>query len=528
MTAVPPPAPAPQGSQQGSQAPQTAVAVVSDPPPALLKLPLGSRFEGRVLSQTAGGAAPGSARIGTDAGTLDVRTPAPLAKGTAVALVLKALTPRVQVRIAALARPAPDSALRPLADGAPRPLADATIPAGRSTPTLQPSSPTPDRGLSAIAVGTRLTATLARPAPWISGATDPAASNTLSAKPAAAVAPTTLPAGSQLTLRIVAVQPPTAATPAAEAASFEPTALAAGRVLRGVVIGATPAGQPILRTAAGVLTLATAAATAAAASPRGTALTVEITGAPNSPTAPPPATPAGVPTPAPGAPVSGADVLDLSRWPALAEAVETLRAADPAAARQLVEAVLPRPDARLTTAILFFLSALRGGDLRGWLGDGAARGLNRTRPDLSTRLTDDFRVLARAADEPASNDWRVTQVPLFTGAEIEWIRLWTRRHDDPAGDDEDNPRRRDQRFVVDVSLSRLGRLQLDGLVRDAGRRLDLIVRSASPLPPAIRDHIRGLFADAGALTGLNGGVGFQAAPPNFVDVTAEPSAGVVV
>ena len=528
MTAVPPPAPAPQGSQQGSQAPQTAVAVVSDPPPALLKLPLGSRFEGRVLSQTAGGAAPGSARIGTDAGTLDVRTPAPLAKGTAVALVLKALTPRVQVRIAALARPAPDSAPRALADGAPRPLADATIPAGRSTPTLQPSSPTPDRGLSAIAVGTRLTATLARPAPWISGATDPAASNTLSAKPAAAVAPTTLPAGSQLTLRIVAVQPPTAATPAAEAASFEPTALAAGRVLRGVVIGATPAGQPILRTAAGVLTLATAAATAAATLPRGTALTVEITGAPNSPTAPPPATPAVAPgIPLPG-PLPGEDILGSTRWPALAEAVETLRAADPAAARQLVEAVLPRPDARLTTAILFFLSALRGGDLRGWLGDGAARSLNRTRPDLSTRLTDDFRVLARAADEPASNDWRVTQVPLFTGAEIEWIRLWTRRHDDPAGDDEDNPRRRDQRFVVDVSLSRLGRLQLDGLVRDAGRRLDLIVRSASPLPPAIRDHIRGLFADAGALTGLNGGVGFQAAPPNFVDVTAEPSAGVVV
>jgi hypothetical protein len=382
---------------------------------------------------------------------------------------------------------------------------------------LQPPSPAPDRGLPAIAVGTRLTATLARPAPWISGATDPAAAATLSGKPAAAAAPTTLPSGSQLTLRIVAVQPAMVAPPAGEAASFEPTALAAGRTLRGTVIGATPNGQPILRTAAGVLTLATAAATL----PRGTALTVEIAGAPTLPPAPPLAAPAV----APGIPLPGEDILGFSRWPALAEAVEALRAADPAAARQLAEAVLPRPDARLTTAVLFFLSALRGGDVRGWLGDGLARSLNRTRPDLSTRLADDFRVLARAADEPASNDWRVTQVPLFTGAEIELIRLWTRRHDDPADDDDDNPQRQDQRFVVDVSLSRLGRLQLDGLVRDAGRRLDLIVRSASPLPPAIRNHIRGLFADAGALTGLNGGVGFQAAPPNFVDVAAEPSAG---
>jgi hypothetical protein len=317
------------------------------------------------------------------------------------------------------------------------------------------------------------------------------------------------------------VQPPTVAPPAAAAASFEPTALAAGRSLPGTVIGATPAGQPILRTAAGVLTLATTAATL----PRGTVLTVEITGAPNLPPAPPSAAPSGVVSPVSGFPLAGEDVLGASRWPALAEAVEALHATDPAAARQLVEAILPRPDARLTTAVLFFLSALRGGDVRGWLGDGTVRALDRTRPDLSTRLGDDFRVLTRAADEPAANDWRVTQVPLFTGAEIEMIRLWTRRHDDPAADDDDTPQRQDKRFVVDVSLSRLGRLQLDGLVRDAGRRLDLIVRSASPLPAAMRNHIRGLFKDTGGFTGLTGGVGFQAAPANFVDVAAEPAAG---
>jgi hypothetical protein len=500
MTAVPPPAPSPQGSQQS---PQIPVAVVSDPPSALLKLPIGSRLEGLVLSRAAGGAAAGSARIGTDAGTLDVQTPLPLAKGTALALVLRALTPRVQVQIVAVGRPP--------ADAAPQPVPEAAT----------------DQRLPAIAVGTRLTATLARPAPWISGAipqpatAQPAPPLPATAQPPTPGPPSTLPAGSQLTLRIVAVQPTTAAPPATAAASFEPTALAAGRSLQGTVIGATPAGQPILRTAAGVLTLATTAATL----PRGTVLTVEITGAPNLPPTPPSAAPAGVASPVPGIPLPGEDVLGSPRWPALAEAVEALHAADPAAARQLVEAVLPRPDARLSTAVLFFLSALRGGDLRGWLGDGTVRALNRTRPDLSTRLGDDFRVLTRAADEPPANDWRVTQVPLFTGAEIEMIRLWTRRHDDPADDDDDNPQRRDQRFVVDVSLSRLGRLQFDGLVRGAGHRLDLIVRSESPLPGAMRDHIRGLFADTGAFTGLTGGVGFQAAPANFVDVATEPAAG---
>jgi hypothetical protein len=260
-------------------------------------------------------------------------------------------------------------------------------------------------------------------------------------------------------------------------------------------------------------------------------LTVEIAGAPPLPPAPA----SGMPPPVAGVPSFAApliaatllaeDVLGSTGWPALTEAVEALAAADPTAARHLIAALLPRLDARLATTVLFFLSALRGGDVRGWLGDAAVRALNRTRPDLSTRLGDDFRKLGRAADEPVSTDWRITPVPLFTGAEIELIRLWTRRHDDPAGDDDDNRRSQDQRFVVDVSLSRLGRLQLDGLVRDAGRRLDLIVRTESPLAPAMRDHIRGLFGDTGALTGLTGGVGFQAAPPNFVDVAAEPPAG---
>lgn len=500
MTAVPPPAPPPQGSQQS---PQTPVAVVSDPPPALLKLPLGSRLEGLVLAL----AARGSAQIRTEVGTLDVRTPVPLAKGAALALVLRTLTPKVQLQIADAGKPSPNSAPQPLPEAA------------------------TDQKLPAIAVGTRLIATLARPAPWISGAIpqpatpqpvppQPVSPQPATTQPPIPGPPSTLPAGSQLTLRIVAVQPTTVAPSATAAASFEPTALAAGRSLQGTVIGATPAGQPILRTAAGVLTLATTAATL----PRGTVLTVEIAGAPNLPPASPSAAPAGVAAPAPGVPLPGEDVLGSPRWPALTEAVEALHAADPAAARQLVEAVLPRPDARLTTAVLFFLSALRGGDLRGWLGDGTVRALNRTRPDLSPRLGDDFRAVARAADEPAGNDWRITQVPLFTGAEIEMIRLWTRRHDDPA-DDDDSPQRRDQRFVVDVSLTRLGRLQLDGLVRDAGRRLDLIVRSESPLPGAMRDHIRGLFADTGAFTGLTGGVGFQAAPPNFVDIATEPAAG---
>ena len=506
MTSVPPSTPLLQGPLQ---APQTPVAVVPDPPEALLKLAPGSRIEGLVLAQ----AARGSAQVRTDAGTLDLRTSIPLAKGAVLALVLKAVTPQVQVQIAAVGRASPDSVAPPPADAGP----------GFGRATLSPQSVLPGTTIepAGFAVGTRLIATLSRPALSISGIvgqlTSPAGPSELAAE-----APSILPSGSRFVLRVVAVQPATTVTHIALAASIEPSALTAGQTLNATAIGTNSTGQTILRTAVGVLTLATAAAL-----PRGTVLTVEIAGAPRMPLA----TPAGAPPPKPSIPLFGEGGLRWSRWPALAEMLEALHAADPAAARQLIEAVVPRPDSRLVTAVLFFLSALRGGDVRGWLGDAVARGLDRVRPDLSARLADDFRQLARAADEPVSRDWRVTHVPLFTGTEIEMIRLWTRHHGDST-DDGDTRQRLDQRFVVDVSLSRLGRLQLDGLVRDSGRGLDLIVRSEYSLPPTMRDHIRTLFADTNAVIGLTGGIGFQATPPDFVDVIAEPFSvhhdGVVV
>ena len=321
----------------------------------------------------------------------------------------------------------------------------------------------------------------------------------------------TLPTGTQLPLRVVAVQLPN--QPAAPTPAPTPgTAVAAGQVLHGTVSGATTTGQPIVTTPNATLALANAVPL-----PAGTRVTVEVTGSPTPP-------PQSAPT------LGAREGLFLTReWPALREAVETLQQADPAAARQLTGSVLPRADAQLAANILIFLGALRGGDVRAWLGDGPLRAIQRLRPEVAGRLQDDFRQLGRMADEPISGDWRAALIPFAGGADIQQVRLLLRRNrDDEDGEGGDSG----TRFVVDLELSRLGRLQLDGLSRQRGRRLDLIVRSAEPLPGRMRDDIRGIFRDAVGLTGLDGGVTFQARPPNFVDVTpgddAEDRVGVVV
>jgi hypothetical protein len=104
------------------------------------------------------------------------------------------------------------------------------------------------------------------------------------------------------------------------------------------------------------------------------------------------------------------------------------------------------------------------------------------------------------------------------GAEIQQIRLLLRQNEEEPNEEATS----DTRFVVDVDLSRLGRLQLDGLVRDKGKSLDLIVRSDAHLADTIQNDIRTIFLEAADSTGLKGGVNFQAAPADFIEIS-DPS-----
>jgi hypothetical protein len=120
------------------------------------------------------------------------------------------------------------------------------------------------------------------------------------------------------------------------------------------------------------------------------------------------------------------------------------------------------------------------------------------------------------AREPAVGDWRTVLIPFFNGSDIEQIRLHLRPYGDEENQDDD--RKKGVRFVFDMNLSRLGHMQLDGLVHGGNQRLDLMVRSQAPLPASAQNDIRAIFEEANELTGMNGGLDFQAAPPNFVEI----------
>lgn len=66
-----------------------------------------------------------------------------------------------------------------------------------------------------------------------------------------------------------------------------------------------------------------------------------------------------------------------------------------------------------------------------------------------------------------------------------------------------------RRFVISVRLTRLGALELDGLMSDGGDRFDLIVRSEAVLPPPVRAGVRHMFETALDILSARGGLAFE-------------------
>jgi len=323
--------------------------------------------------------------------------------------------------------------------------------------------------------------------------------------------------------------------------------LTAGSILEGVVLNQDVRGLTQLRTEHGTIAFRTQLAL-----PKGTQLVLQeqttgsqiqvgilgmrapagesIAGSrPAGGSIPAPASAAAPPT-GPG-PVQGAGLHAAAnlagQWPSLEAALAALTAAGSPAA-QALQSVIPQPNANVAPALLFFIAALTRGDVRSWLGSEVGRALTTAgRRDIADRLTEDFNLLSRVAADSARGDWRAFLLPFNDGGHVSQVHFFLRR--DRSGGKRPGDAEPLGRFVFEVDLSRLGRLQLDGLA--GPRRFDLMVRSLAPLPEEIRAEIRAIFATARADARLEGDIAFQAVSAFAIaplDAALGPDAGMVV
>jgi len=189
-------------------------------------------------------------------------------------------------------------------------------------------------------------------------------------------------------------------------------------------------------------------------------------------------------------------------WPALEEALGILGQIAPELAARLRMTLTPASGAQLAGSLLFLLSGLYGGD---WPGAGLGAALAAgNHAKLAERLADDAEELRRLGTDAATGDWRVLTLPLLAGTMVLPLRLFLRRSK-PGAQPETAAR-----FAIEVELSRLGPLQLDGMLR--GLHLILVVRSHRSLPAGLRDTIAAIYRRVLGEWNLTGDISFAAAP----------------
>ena len=258
-------------------------------------------------------------------------------------------------------------------------------------------------------------------------------------------------------------------------------------VISGVVVATTPSGQPILNTPLGMMAVETLV-------PLKTGFSLQLEVDPKK-----------ISTPISSSPATRFEAISQSKeWFNLGDAILKINLVDPQVSQNLVNNIIPQPNSQLTSNILFFINALKGGDVKSWIGSNAASLLSRIQPQLLTQLNEDFAVLARANMDPQPSEWRTAIIPFFTAMGLDQFQLHTRTQSSQKKKMDTS-----SRFIIDISLSRIGRLQLDGFLRKKRKRLDLIVRAQQALPREMHAEISKIYRSFLETSKISGQITFH-------------------
>lgn len=497
MTAIAPSSPLASPTPVGSgPLAAAAPAGITNLPPGLANLTAGAILNGAVVGRDG----QGHVLVQTPNGMLSLATALPLPQGSTLSLQVQTMGAQIQMvvlsinqqpqqpgarNVVTVATPPPSNAASP---AAPVPLADepaVTVTTGRvftatvveSNPPVNvpasPDSPPPP------ALPARVSAAMLDAQPVLA---------TLLGRPPREAGDTTLQKGSRLTVSIATFD----TDPASDAKALMKTAAEmrpGARLIPGIVVEPDASGMPQLATPIGTLSLSTKIPL-----PPEARVILEAVGDVELP--PPVQDDGDAPSVAQG-----------RGWPALDDALAALSRDDPAVSKRTTEQVLPKAGADMAPALVAAVTALKTGDVRALLGDHLLKALDLAgHHDIAVRLAADFQQLTGVIADPSGGDWRSYLIPVHDGANVQFLRFLVRRKRRNAArvDEGDST----TRFIVEVDMSRLGALQLDGLVKP--KKFDLIIRSRKALEPGMRRDIAKVFNDSLAASGHRGALSFQA------------------
>ncbi|HVI52164.1 MAG TPA: hypothetical protein VM661_13200 [Candidatus Sulfotelmatobacter sp.] len=278
-----------------------------------------------------------------------------------------------------------------------------------------------------------------------------------------------------------------------------PQASVAGLVLQGTVPDTSRPASPQIQTPVGLLALQ-----AQVDLSPGDKVVVQLVSEP----APPEATPQPDP--------------DGAR-PPLRKGLDLIRAALPQLAEQ-IERQLPSLDhasghSRLAFQLLALTTAVRSGKAEPLVAAEPAAGepslLSALAPHhgLVQGLEQELASLRQTVTLPGSgvDQWQAYVLPFLVEGKPQELRLVVR--DKPQNEAEAR-RREDEgtRFLIDLDMTNLGAVQLDGLVKGRAKRFDLIIRTHVALSESLRMGIADVFVTTLDGFGMTGRTSFQTVP----------------
>ena len=229
--------------------------------------------------------------------------------------------------------------------------------------------------------------------------------------------------------------------------------------------------------------------------------------------------------PLPATPPTAFELLTGYRWPVFDEFMDLENMQFPnSPSTQALANILPNPaqPGRISAAALLFIAAAKAGDLNAWLGEKNIDSLRRGgKADFIARMSREFAGLSKMSSEPVTPEWRGMSVPMYSESQIDKIHLYYRHSD--HGDDRDQEQAqkgKGTRFIMDLNLSHMGPVQLDGYSR--GKQLDLAVRTQQPFGAGARYEMTQRYIKALEAIGYEGALVFQSQPEKFVKIAIRP------
>ncbi|OUR75773.1 hypothetical protein A9Q83_16740 [Alphaproteobacteria bacterium 46_93_T64] len=206
----------------------------------------------------------------------------------------------------------------------------------------------------------------------------------------------------------------------------------------------------------------------------------------------------------------------MTEWHNLSAMLNAIAADNPELAASVLNSRIPSPSNQLGASLLFFLSALNGGNVNKWLGQGVQASLEKLgKGDLFRSLSDDFANLTRINSETGGQDWKTLVFPFYNGETLRQLRMFYRQHDHQGGEKDED----ETRFIIELDLSKTGPVQLDGLFKK--HQFDLVFRSQRMIDESLRVKVSEIFKENIEITGLKGSLTFRQTTPFPLHPTEE-------